>query len=95
MDVLITGGAGFLGSHLAERLADQDIDIILADDFSRGCQDNLENVRDRENVRVEERDFRSRKDAFEAVKGVDKVYHLAAKIGGVGYLRDKPADIIR
>ena len=41
--VLVTGGAGFIGSHLVDRLAD-DNDVTVLDDFSVGTMDNLEEV---------------------------------------------------
>jgi nucleoside-diphosphate-sugar epimerase len=91
---LITGGAGFLGSHLAEALADRDDPVTVADSFDASPRENLAAVEDADGVDVVDVDFRDEAATHDVVAGHDRVYHLAAKIGGVGYLRDRPADII-
>ena len=53
---MITGAAGFIGSHLSDRLA-ADNDLLLVDDFSIGSMDNLVEVTDRANVRIERADI--------------------------------------
>lgn len=94
MRTLITGGAGFLGSHLAETLADRDDAVTVADSFDASPRENLSAVEDADGVTVVDVDFRDEAATRDVVEGHDRVYHLAAKIGGVGYLRDRPADII-
>lgn len=49
-DVLVTGGAGFVGSHLVETLLKEDVKVTLIDDFSNGRMENLVNIRDRINL---------------------------------------------
>lgn len=44
--VLVTGGAGFIGSHLVERLLDDDHEVIVLDNFSSGRMENLDHVKD-------------------------------------------------
>jgi nucleoside-diphosphate-sugar epimerase len=91
---LITGGAGFLGSHLAEVLAERDEAITVADSFATSPRENLAAVTDADGITVTDVDFRDEAATHDVVADHDRVYHLAAKIGGVGYLRDRPADII-
>ncbi len=75
--VLITGGAGFLGSHLAERLCQQN-DVTVLDDLSTGSIRNLEECPRK--VRVRKGSVLAPKAVAEAMKGRDLVYHLAARI---------------
>jgi nucleoside-diphosphate-sugar epimerase len=87
----ITGGAGFLGSHVVDYFVDQSEDVIVVDDFSSGEPENLEHARD--SVEVREIDLQQ-EAAIEALSDLDIVVHLAAKIGGIGYFHHVPADII-
>lgn len=72
--VLVTGGAGFIGSHLAARLAG-DNDVRVLDDFSTGDRDAVP-----ESATVIETDVRNAADVERAMEGVDVVFHLAALI---------------
>lgn len=74
--IMITGAAGFIGSHLADLLA-KDNDILVVDDFSIGCMENLAKVKDKPNVRIVEADITDRDRMIELAKGIDVVYHLA------------------
>lgn len=74
MKFLITGGAGFIGSHLAETLLHLSEDVIVFDDFSSGRYDNLKDLP----VRVIEGDIRDADAVHRAMKGVDTVFHMAA-----------------
>jgi UDP-glucose 4-epimerase len=73
---LITGGAGFIGSHLAEALAAGSARVRVLDDFSTGRRENLAAVAGQ--VEVIEGDVRNRLVAERAVSGADVVVHLAA-----------------
>jgi UDP-glucuronate decarboxylase len=77
MKILITGGAGFLGSHLAESLAARGDEIIILDNFYTGSHGNLENVKNIEVIRA---------DVTEKFKlEVDYIYNLACPASPVHY----------
>src|SRR5262249_43579747 len=73
---LVTGGAGFIGSHLAEALVARGNAVRVLDDFSTGHRANLQAVRDR--VELLEGSITDPARVAEAVKGCAVVYHLAA-----------------
>jgi UDP-glucose 4-epimerase/UDP-glucuronate decarboxylase len=78
--VLITGGAGFIGLHLARRLQDGGDDVTLADDFSRGARDaELEAAAGR--ARLVAVDVTDAASFAELDGGFDEIYHLAAVLG--------------
>lgn len=93
MRVLITGGAGFIGSHLVDRHLAEGDEVVVIDDFSTGSRANLaHHSTDRLTViegRVEDRPSFDR--AFE---GAELVYHLAATVGVFEVLR-RPLDALR
>lgn len=76
LKILITGAAGFIGSHLADRLADGN-ELLLVDDFSIGTMDNLGVIRDRPNVEIVNADVRDRDRMIALAKGIDVFFHLA------------------
>jgi UDP-glucose 4-epimerase len=73
---LVTGGAGFIGSHLAARLVDQGGAVRVFDDFSTGKRDNLEAVGDR--IDLIEGDLRDPDAVRRAVAGARVIFHQAA-----------------
>lgn len=83
--VLVTGGAGFIGSHLTERLVESDVDVVVADDFSRGALANLSHLE--EGIELRPVDLTTREGAIRATEGVDYVFHLAASVGGIHYIQ--------
>lgn len=89
-EVLITGGASFIGSHLVEDLLDEGANIKIADDFSSGEYDNLKQVEDK--IQIHEGDLRDRSFAKKVTEDVDTVFHLAADHGGRGYISQYPAN---
>ncbi len=90
MSILITGGAGFIGSHLVERLArDAAGGVTVLDNISRGHRGNLGAVLDR--VRMIEGDIRDRDLLDQLVDGVDVIFHLAAQSSVMGAMNDPEA----
>ncbi len=76
---MITGGAGLIGSHLADRLASAEVDeILIYDNLSRGRVENLADSQSSGHVTLMEGDVRDRAALSRAVQGVDLVFHLAA-----------------
>ena len=79
MKYLITGGAGFIGSHLAERLIARGDQVVIIDNLSAGYIDNLSNVS--EQIRFVEGDILDRERINCLVAESDLVVHLAASLG--------------
>ncbi len=73
---LVTGGAGFIGSHLVERLVESGHRVRVLDNLSTGRRENLGNVADR--IEFVEGDIRARDVVCQAVEGIDGIFHLAA-----------------
>ncbi len=73
--MLVTGGAGFIGSHLVERLVGLGHEVRVLDDFSTGKRENLSSV---EGVDILEGDIRDMPTVERAVKGAEVVFHEAA-----------------
>jgi UDP-glucose 4-epimerase len=93
--VLLTGGAGFIGSHLGRRLAESGYEIDLVDDFSRGSNDDVITLLQRSgSVRLLERDLRQPGALDDADDDYDYVVHLAA-IVGVANVVGRPYDVLR
>ena len=81
MKYLITGGAGFIGSHLAESLLADGHAVTVIDDFSTGSPENLAAVKDHPQLTVIEEDILSGSRLEKAVADSDCVVHLAAAVG--------------
>ncbi|MFQ5845482.1 MAG: NAD-dependent epimerase/dehydratase family protein, partial [Planctomycetota bacterium] len=73
---LVTGGAGFIGSHLAQRLVGDGVETVVLDDFSTGRRQNLAGLGDAIDLR--EADLRDAAAVAAAVRGCDAVFHLGA-----------------
>ncbi len=74
---LVTGGAGFIGSHLVERLVSDDHEVVVLDDFSTGRRENIAHLEGRR-LRVIEGDVTKKKDVEKSMVGVQYVLHHAA-----------------
>jgi nucleoside-diphosphate-sugar epimerase len=91
---LVTGGGGFIGSHLARRLVVGGWEVDLLDDFSRGARDaDLAELLDGPGVRVVERDLRE-PSVLDGLGPYELVVHLAA-ILGVANVLDRPYETLR
>jgi len=93
MKALVTGGAGFIGSHLAERLLKDGHKVTIIDNLSTGSLKNIESFREKSGFDFVEGDVRNAElmDAF--VEQCDVVFHLAAAVG-VKLIADRPVHTI-
>ena len=87
--MLVTGGAGFIGSAVARRLMELENDVRVVDNLSKGHATNL--PPGSEYIEGDVADDEVCRRAFEQI---DVCFHLAAKIGGIGYFHRYPADIL-
>ncbi|MFH0897530.1 MAG: NAD-dependent epimerase/dehydratase family protein [Candidatus Bathyarchaeota archaeon] len=98
-NVLITGGASFIGSHLVNSLLKKGATLRVADDFSSGRLSNLEYDLKRKstgnwsskNLSVYKGDLKNPHFARKMIKDMDVIFHLAALHGGRGYIDTHPA----
>lgn len=79
--VLVTGGAGFIGSHLVERLLADGKAVIVIDDLSTGSLDNLKTVLGRPSLRFIESKVSACSELDSLLSRAESVYHLAAAVG--------------
>jgi UDP-glucose 4-epimerase len=89
--ILVTGGAGFIGSHIVEDLLEAGYDVTVLDDFSSGHRENLAAVA--KDVRVIEGDVRDPDTIARAVRGQRFVSHLAAQLEITKCVKDPLADL--
>ncbi|MBN1932116.1 MAG: GDP-mannose 4,6-dehydratase [Desulfobacterales bacterium] len=98
MRVLITGGAGFIGSHLAEAYLEKGYRVYIIDDLSTGCMDNIRYLQ--EDVHFKNRLFvyidtiLNEKLLQKLTQKCDYVFHLAAAVG-VRYILENPLESIK
>jgi UDP-glucose 4-epimerase len=78
MKILITGGAGFLGSHLSERCLNEGFYVNVIDNLSNGSLENIKNVLHMKNFKFLKGDIREKKLFKKLPKDYDIVFHLAA-----------------
>ena len=81
MKILVTGGAGFIGSHLVERLLKLGHEVSVLDDLSTGSRKNLENISDKKALELIEGSILNRELVSKLVANNDYVFHLAAAVG--------------
>ncbi len=81
MRFLITGGAGFIGSHLAERLLDRGDEVLLLDDLSTGSMENIRHLKKFDRMHYFLDTIENRQLLAELVDEADVVFHLAAAVG--------------
>jgi UDP-glucose 4-epimerase len=78
---LITGGAGFIGSHLAERLLDRGDHVVLLDNLSTGSVENIRHLKTSDRLQYHLDNIENRQLLAELVDDADVVVHLAAAVG--------------
>ncbi len=81
MHILVTGGSGFIGSHLTERLLEAGNQVTVVDDLSTGRSGNLGHVHHHPALRLIHADLGDAQLVREVCQDVDVVYHLAAAVG--------------
>ena len=91
MRVLITGGAGFIGSHLADSLIARGDQVVALDNFSTGSTANIKHIT--KNLEIIDGDIRNSELINETTKDVDLVLHMAAALG-VNTILESPLESI-
>ena len=79
--IIVTGGAGFIGSHLVERLLGDGKAVVVIDDISTGSLRNLEAVKGSPRVKIVQSQISKCKELDELVGEAESIYHLAAAVG--------------
>ena len=93
MKILITGGAGFIGSHLSRLLLSLGHEVLVLDDLSTGCYANIEEIDDNKGFRLLVDSVNNESIVNECVSQCDLVFHLASAVG-VQLIIDKPIHTI-
>jgi len=91
MRFLLTGGAGFIGSHLSERLLEEGHDVIVVDNLASGQESNIEHLFDKENFSFKNQDVL---DGVEVEKEIDYVLHFASRASPNDY-QEHPIHTLR
>ena len=81
MRYLITGGAGFIGSHLAERLLEKNERVVLLDNLSTGSMENIRHLKGSKNLEYHLDGIENKQLLAELVDDADVIVHLAAAVG--------------
>ena len=93
MSILVTGGAGFVGSHLCRALLARGQQIVVLDDLSTGTRRNLEGLEDGKNLQLIVGSVNDQELVDKCVKNAEYVYHLASAVG-VRLIIDQPVHTI-
>src|SRR6266576_4389178 len=94
MHYLLTGGAGFIGSHLAERLLKDGHSLTILDDFSTGREGNIAHLRSNPKLDLIRDTVENEQTAALVVSRADAIFHLAAAVG-VKLVAEEPVRTIR
>ncbi|NIA17510.1 MAG: SDR family NAD(P)-dependent oxidoreductase, partial [Planctomycetes bacterium] len=92
--ILVTGGAGFIGSHLCQKLLAAGCKVTVIDDLSTGSLNNIARFKDNKKFEFIKGTVRSEKIMNELIQRCDTVYHLAAAVG-VNLIVEKPVHTIK
>ncbi len=90
MRILISGAAGFLGSHLSDLLLSQGHEVVGVDNFATGRPENVEHLRGRSDFSLVEADV---VDPLSIDGPLDRVYHLASPASPIGYVKQQVATL--
>jgi UDP-glucose 4-epimerase len=91
---LVTGGAGFIGSHLSERLLELGHEVTILDDLSTGRRENLAPIENHPRLKIRTGSITDPVLLAEIMAGADTVYHMAAAVG-VKLVADDPVRTIQ
>lgn len=91
--VLVTGGAGFIGSHVVEKLVVRGAKVTVLDTLQNGSKDNLQSVA--KEITLIKGDCTNPEDALKSCTGQDIVMNIAARVGGIEYNRTHQATMLR
>ncbi|MCX5794098.1 MAG: SDR family oxidoreductase [Elusimicrobia bacterium] len=91
---VVTGGAGFIGSHLVERLLKEGLAVTVIDDFSTGRPENLAHLKDQAGLKLVRADAADGESISPCFQGADWVFHLAALADIVPSI-ERPTDYFR
>jgi len=91
--ILVTGGAGFIGSHLVKRLVKQGHDVTVIDNLERGKIEFISDIIT--DVKMIHTDLTDYDECSRYFIGKDMVIHLASKVGGIGTYLSKPYDVMK
>lgn len=94
MKVLVTGGAGFIGSHIADYHLDKGDDVVVIDDLSTGKAANLKEHENSPKLKFIVGSVLDEKVVEAAAEGAERIYHMAAAVG-VKYVIDHPLHSLR
>lgn len=75
---LVTGGCGFIGSHIVDRLLSEGHEVRVIDNFTTGRPQNLSHQKENQSLKIYQKDIREPEGLAELFEGVDYVFHLAA-----------------
>ena len=89
MRALVTGGAGFIGSHLTQPLLEIGVEVLILDDFSTGSRINTKDLETNGGLRIVEGSLLDEKLVGELMAQVDSCFHLGAALG-VQRILEKP-----
>jgi nucleoside-diphosphate-sugar epimerase len=87
MHILVTGGAGFIGSHLVEALLEQDHHVVVADNFLTGLAENLDHLASDRRLRIVPQDIGQPLRSEITDERFDRIYNLASPASPRGYMR--------
>lgn len=93
MKILVTGGAGFIGSHLCRKLIEDGHQVLVLDDLSTGTYENLEDIEDGKSLRLIVDSVNNAEMVDRCVREADYVFHLASAVG-VRLIIDQPVRTI-
>ena len=92
-NVLVTGGADFIGSHLVDKLVTLGSNVTVVDDLSSGKLENLSISRSKAKFIKKDLEYIDRDEIRSIFRDQNIIFHLAAVHGGRGYIQNHPADV--